>query len=99
MRCVRDQRRSKTEQHRLQGEMHKMIDKKVWFITGAGRGMGAEFAKAVLPAGHSLVATGRDQARLAQTLGRSTELLTVKLDVTQPNNAEAAVTAAVERSG
>jgi NAD(P)-dependent dehydrogenase (short-subunit alcohol dehydrogenase family) len=79
--------------------MHKMIDKKVWFITGAGRGMGAEFAKAVLSAGHSLVATGRDPARLAQTLGRSPELLTVKLDVTEPNNAEAAVTAAVERFG
>ena len=29
-----------------------MADKKVWFITGAGRGMGADFAKVALTAGH-----------------------------------------------
>ena len=45
-----------------------MADQRVWFITGAGRGMGADFAKAVLAAGHRLVATGRDPERLAQVL-------------------------------
>jgi NAD(P)-dependent dehydrogenase (short-subunit alcohol dehydrogenase family) len=74
-----------------------MSDKKVWFITGAGRGMGADFAKAVLAAGHALVATSRDPGRLAEQLGRSEKLLPVKLDVTQPKDAEAAVKAAVER--
>ena len=73
--------------------------KKVWFITGAGRGMGAEFAKAVLAAGHALVATGRDPGRLAQLLGPSDDLLTVTLDVTRRDEAEAAVRAAVERFG
>ena len=29
-----------------------MNSKKVWFITGAGRGMGADFAKAALASGH-----------------------------------------------
>jgi NAD(P)-dependent dehydrogenase (short-subunit alcohol dehydrogenase family) len=74
-----------------------MTDKKVWFITGAGRGMGADFGKAVLAAGHALVATGRDPSRLARLLGPSNDLLAVSLDVTRPGDAEVAVAAAVER--
>jgi len=73
--------------------------KKVWLITGAARGMGLEFARAVLAAGDSLVATGRDTARLAKALGSSNDLLTVKLDVTRPEDADAAVKAAVDRFG
>src|SRR3954463_11837962 len=76
-----------------------MADKRVWFITGAGRGMGADFAKAVLAAGHQLVATGRDTDRLASVLGPSDDLLAVKLDVTKRADAEAAVRAAVDRFG
>jgi NAD(P)-dependent dehydrogenase (short-subunit alcohol dehydrogenase family) len=76
-----------------------MIETKVWFITGAGRGMGADFAKAVLAAGHGLVATSRDSGRLANLLGPSANLLAVKLDVTRCTDAEAAVKAAVERFG
>jgi NAD(P)-dependent dehydrogenase (short-subunit alcohol dehydrogenase family) len=76
-----------------------MTNKKVWFITGAGRGMGLDFAKAVLSAGHALVATGRDPRRLADLLGNSGDLLTVKLDITDPADAEAATKAAVERFG
>jgi NAD(P)-dependent dehydrogenase (short-subunit alcohol dehydrogenase family) len=76
-----------------------MIPRKVWFITGAGRGMGADFARAVLAAGHQLVATGRDTERLTAVLGPSDDLLAVKLDVTSRNDAEAAVQAAVDRFG
>jgi len=76
-----------------------VTDKKVWFVTGAGRGMGADFARAVLAGGHALVATGRDPGRLAQLLGPSDDLLAVKLDVTSPADAEAAVKAAIERFG
>ena len=76
-----------------------MSDRKVWFITGAGRGMGADIAKAVLAAGHQLVATGRDPARVTEALGPSRNLLAVKLDVTKRDDAEAAVRAAVERFG
>ena len=68
-------------------------------FTGAGRGMGADFARAVLTAGHALVATGRDSERVSKVLGQSNDLLTVKLDVTQGRDAEAAVQAAVERFG
>jgi NAD(P)-dependent dehydrogenase (short-subunit alcohol dehydrogenase family) len=30
---------------------------KTWLITGAGRGMGVEFARAALAAGHNVVAS------------------------------------------
>jgi NAD(P)-dependent dehydrogenase (short-subunit alcohol dehydrogenase family) len=76
-----------------------MTEKKVWFITGAGRGMGADFAKAVLAAGHRLVATGRDPGRVTEALGPSEDLLALKLDVTKRADAEAAAQAAVERFG
>jgi len=74
-----------------------MTQKRVWFITGAARGMGADFARAVLAAGHQLVATGRDPERVTNVLGSSAHLLAVKLDVTRSDDAEAAVKAAVDR--
>jgi NAD(P)-dependent dehydrogenase (short-subunit alcohol dehydrogenase family) len=76
-----------------------MTDKKIWFITGAGRGMGVDIAKAALAAGHAVVATGRNPERVSAALGAHTDLLVVKLDVTDPADAQAAVTAAVERLG
>jgi NAD(P)-dependent dehydrogenase (short-subunit alcohol dehydrogenase family) len=60
-----------------------MSNKKVWFITGAGRGMGVDFAKAALAAGHAVVATGRDQSAVSRAAGPSNDLLAVKLDVTR----------------
>ncbi len=74
-------------------------DKKVWFVTGAGRGMGVEFAKASLAAGHNVVATGRNPDAVAEAVGEADDLLVVRLDVTSRADAEAAVRAAVERFG
>jgi len=76
-----------------------MTNKKVWFITGAGRGMGADFAKAALAAGHAVVATGRNTDTVSNALGQSNDLLAVMLDVTKHADAEAAARAAVDRFG
>jgi NAD(P)-dependent dehydrogenase (short-subunit alcohol dehydrogenase family) len=76
-----------------------MTDKKTWFITGAGRGMGLEFAKAALAAGKNVVATGRNPERVKEAIGEADDLLAVKLDVTSAQEAEAAVKAAVDRFG
>ena len=75
------------------------MSKKVWLITGAGRGMGVDFARAALAAGHSVVASGRDRERVSKVLGTSSDLLAVTLDVTSAADAEAAVRAAVDRFG
>src|SRR4249920_2831436 len=74
-----------------------MTDKNVWFVTGAGRGMGVDIVKAALAAGHAVVATGRNTDAVANALGEADDLLVVKLDVTRPEDAKAAVAAAVER--
>jgi len=76
-----------------------MTDKKVWLVTGAGRGMGVDIAKAALAAGHAVVATGRNTDTVTAALGQDDDLLAVKLDVTDPADAQAAVQAAVERFG
>jgi len=76
-----------------------MSNKKIWFITGASRGMGVDFAKAALAAGHAVVASGRDRDAVSKALGHSNDLLAVKLDVTRRADAEAAVRAAVDRFG
>jgi NAD(P)-dependent dehydrogenase (short-subunit alcohol dehydrogenase family) len=76
-----------------------MIDKQIWFITGAGRGMGVDIANAALTAGHAVVATGRDPKRVRSVLGAHDDLLSVKLDVTSLDDAKAAVGAAVDRFG
>jgi NAD(P)-dependent dehydrogenase (short-subunit alcohol dehydrogenase family) len=72
---------------------------KVWFITGATRGMGTDIAKAALAAGNAVVATGRSPKKVAAAVGAAENLLSVKLDVTDAADAKAAVEAAVERFG
>lgn len=76
-----------------------MTDKKVWFITGTSRGMGVDFAKAALAAGHAVVATGRNTEAVANAVGQAEGLLIAKLDVTNPADAQAAVQSAVQRFG
>ncbi|GAA3977473.1 SDR family NAD(P)-dependent oxidoreductase [Mucilaginibacter dorajii] len=72
---------------------------KVWLITGAGRGMGVDITKAVLNAGHQVIATGRKPSNVLKALGNHENLLVVKLDITNIADAEAAVHAGVERFG
>jgi NAD(P)-dependent dehydrogenase (short-subunit alcohol dehydrogenase family) len=76
-----------------------MSDKKVWLVTGAGRGLGVDIAKAALSAGHRVVASGRQPERVASVLGSSDDLLVVALDVTDAAAAETAVRAAMDRFG
>jgi NAD(P)-dependent dehydrogenase (short-subunit alcohol dehydrogenase family) len=72
---------------------------KVFLITGAGRGMGIDIARAALAAGHRVVATGRDPQRVLAAVGEHENLLAVALDITDENAAVAAAEAAVQRFG
>jgi NAD(P)-dependent dehydrogenase (short-subunit alcohol dehydrogenase family) len=76
-----------------------MSDKKVWLITGAGRGMGLDIARAALAAGNAVVATGRNMEAVRKAVGQADDLLAARLDVTKPQEAEAAVRSAVDRFG
>lgn len=76
-----------------------MTIKQVWLVTGAGRGLGVEIVKAALSAGHAVVATGRDPEKVTAAVGSHDNLLAVRLDVTSPADAKAAVDAAIARFG
>jgi NAD(P)-dependent dehydrogenase (short-subunit alcohol dehydrogenase family) len=76
-----------------------MTSKKVWLITGASRGLGVAIAKAALSAGHAVVATGRNAQSVSAALGSHDDLLVVALDVTHPEDAQAAVAKAVATFG
>jgi len=76
-----------------------MTKKEVWLITGAGRGLGVDITRAALAAGHAVVATGRDAAKVAAAVGYHDGLLAIKLDVTRPEDAQAVVLAAVAKFG
>jgi NAD(P)-dependent dehydrogenase (short-subunit alcohol dehydrogenase family) len=73
---------------------------KVWFITGAGRGIGAQIAEAALAAGDKVVATGRDPAQLEKLYGEfGGRAMCLPLDATREQDAIAATQAAVSRFG
>jgi NAD(P)-dependent dehydrogenase (short-subunit alcohol dehydrogenase family) len=73
---------------------------KIWFVTGAARGLGAEIAKAALAAGDRVVVTGRRREALEATFGPDGDnLLSLSLDVTREAEAEAAVEATLDRFG
>jgi NAD(P)-dependent dehydrogenase (short-subunit alcohol dehydrogenase family) len=74
---------------------------KVWFITGAGSGIGAATARAALKAGDRVVATGRnlDKVRNALSGVASDNLLFVKLDVADEPQAKTAVDEAMKVFG
>jgi NAD(P)-dependent dehydrogenase (short-subunit alcohol dehydrogenase family) len=74
-------------------------ESKTWLITGAGRGMGVDIARAALAAGHDVVATGRDPGAVTAALGAHERLLVTDVDVTDARSAERAVAAAVARFG
>lgn len=74
--------------------------KQVWLITGASRGLGLEMARAVLKAGHQVVATARRPAEIEKALGGyGGQMLAAQMDVTQPESVDAAVASAIERFG
>lgn len=66
---------------------------KVWFITGAGTGLGREVAEAAAKRGDTVIATARDLDKIADFEHR------LRLDVTEPEQVRAAVATAVAGHG
>src|SRR5207244_13541514 len=91
-------RPARTRHSEREGLQH-MTEKKVWIITGAGRGMGVDIAKAALAAGNAVVATGRNPDAVAEAVGEANDLLVVKHVASSRADAQAAVQAAVGRLG
>lgn len=76
------------------------LDTPVWFITGCSTGFGRELAAAVLAKGYRAVVTARNVKELADVVeGYEAQALALTLDVTDRDQAEAAVKAALDRFG
>jgi NAD(P)-dependent dehydrogenase (short-subunit alcohol dehydrogenase family) len=72
----------------------------VWFITGASRGFGRELTASALAHGDQVIATARDPHRIVEAFPDAGDpLLPARLDVTDQEQAAAAVQAGVERFG
>jgi NAD(P)-dependent dehydrogenase (short-subunit alcohol dehydrogenase family) len=77
-----------------------MTDGPVWLITGCTTGFGRELAGQVLQKGWRAAVTGRGKARMADIAqGHGERALLLELDVTRPDQVEAAVKAALDRFG
>jgi NAD(P)-dependent dehydrogenase (short-subunit alcohol dehydrogenase family) len=71
-----------------------------WLITGCSTGLGRALAEAAIAAGHNVVATARDVAKVADLSGTTPDrVLAVALDVTDPDQVTAAVQQAEKRFG
>lgn len=68
---------------------------KIWFITGAGRGLGRAIAQAALDAGNRIVATARNKEKVQTAFGNNPDVLALTLDVTDPASVAEAVKTAV----
>lgn len=77
----------------------KSLEQKVWFITGAGRGIGSDLVTAALEAGHKVVATARDANAVRAEVGEHERLLPLAMDVTDPATIDAAVRQALDHFG
>lgn len=72
---------------------------KVWFITGASRGLGLAIAKAALNAGNRVVVTARNTETLMNIFGHSPNVMIQSLDVTDTRSISAAVDTANNQFG
>jgi len=76
------------------------MSNRIWFITGASRGLGRSFAQAALRAGDRVAATARNTSSLDDLATEHGDaLLSVELDVTDRDACFAAVQSAAEHFG
>ncbi|MFC4476834.1 oxidoreductase [Flavobacterium chungangensis] len=73
-----------------------MENNKVWFITGASKGLGLELAKKLLAEGFKVAATSRNEASLSAALGKASEnFLPLEMDLVDEKSVKTAIDKAV----
>jgi NAD(P)-dependent dehydrogenase (short-subunit alcohol dehydrogenase family) len=77
-----------------------MSEQKVWFITGASKGLGLEVAKTILAKGDKVIATSRNMRELDNGLGEASgNLLPITVDITNENEVKTAVEKGIKTFG
>jgi NAD(P)-dependent dehydrogenase (short-subunit alcohol dehydrogenase family) len=77
-----------------------MNTKKVWFITGASKGLGLTLVKKLLLQGFSIAATSRNKNSLINEIGEVSEkFLPIEMDLTKNGNVSKAIETAINHFG
>ncbi len=77
-----------------------METKKVWFVTGASKGLGFELVKKLLAEGFQVAATSRTVESLVSTIGETSEnFLPLSVNITDDNDVKSAIAKTVEHFG
>jgi len=76
------------------------MEKKVWFVTGASRGLGLALVKVLLSNGYSVASTSRDLESLKSAVGPHRDsFLPLEVDLTNEDSVKKAATSAVAYFG
>lgn len=77
-----------------------MDAKKVWFVTGASKGLGLTLVKRLLTTGYQVAATSRNSAELVKAIGeQSTTFLPLQVDVVNEENVGKALSETIQKFG
>jgi len=76
-----------------------MSNTKVWYITGASKGMGLSLTKQLLAKGHSVVATSRSITAFEGLKDNSNNFLPLEVDLKSEESVSASIQKAVEKFG
>lgn len=77
-----------------------MSNKKVWFVTGASKGLGLALIKKLLLQGYRVAATSRDRQALVKAVSMdSTDFLPVQVDLADPQSVENGINETVRTFG
>lgn len=70
----------------------KMENKKVWFVTGASKGLGLTLVKKLLSAGYKVAATSRNSSALVKEIGtQSADFLPLEVDLMNEGSVQNAI--------
>lgn len=77
-----------------------MSTKKVWFVTGASKGLGLTLVKKLLSEGYSVAATSRNIAELQNVISdENSTFLPLEVDLVNENSVSEAVSKTIEKFG
>jgi len=76
-----------------------MENKKVWFVTGASKGLGLTLVKKLLSIGHNVAATSRNLSDLSKAVGEFENFLPLSVDLISEESVESAIGQTISKFG
>jgi NAD(P)-dependent dehydrogenase (short-subunit alcohol dehydrogenase family) len=76
-----------------------MDTKKVWFVTGASKGLGLSLVKKLLHEGYQVAATSRNVTDLINEIGKNENFLAIETDIINEKSVENAISSALQKFG